>query len=92
MENTYFYENNYCFYTKHLYYETPFGSEDGLYALSATTVVEYDNHYEKTDIIAQIQDVMELPGGPVDMVIGYEGFDNIYSAQYDKHSEGGYVQ
>ena len=74
-----------------LYNEEPFGSEDGLYALSATTVVEYDNHYEKTDIIAQISDIVELPGGPVDMVLGYEGFDNHYSAQYDKHSEGGYV-
>ena len=74
-----------------LYTDTPFGSEDGLYALSATTVVEYDNHYEKTDIIAQISDIVELPGGPVDMGLGYEGFDNHYSAQYDKHSEGGYV-
>ena len=82
---------DYAGLASNLYYETPFGSEDGLYALSATTVVEYDNHYEKTDIIAQISDVFELPGGPVDMVIGYEGFDNIYSAQYDKHSEGGYV-
>jgi len=82
---------DYAGLASNLYYNTPFGSEDGLYALSATTVVEYDNHYEKTDIIAQIQDIMELPGGPVDMVIGYEGFDNIYSAQYDKHSEGGYV-
>ena len=74
-----------------LYNDVAFGSEDGLYALSATTVVEYDNHYEKTDIIAQISDVMELPGGPVDIVVGYEGFDNNYSAQYDKHSEGGLV-
>ena len=82
---------DYAGLASNLYYETPFGSEDGLYALSATTVVEYDNHYEKTDIIAQISDVFELPGGPVDIVVGYEGFDNIYSAQYDKHSEGGYV-
>ena len=74
-----------------LYNDIPFGSQDGLYALSATTVVEYDNHYEKTDLVAQISDLMDLPGGPVDMVIGYEGFDNRYSAAYDKHSEGGYV-
>tara|TARA_B100000686_G_scaffold51068_1_gene54891 strand:- start:935 stop:3754 length:2820 start_codon:yes stop_codon:yes gene_type:complete len=74
-----------------LYNDIAFGSEDGLYALAATTVVEYDNHYEKTDLVAQISDLMELPGGPVDMVIGYEGFDNRYSAQYDKHSEGGLV-
>jgi iron complex outermembrane receptor protein len=74
-----------------LYNDVAFGSEDGLYALAATTVVEYDNHYEKTDIIAQISDVFELPGGPVDIVVGYEGFDNNYSAQYDKHSEGGLV-
>tara|TARA_B100001123_G_scaffold408826_1_gene502347 strand:- start:436 stop:3255 length:2820 start_codon:yes stop_codon:yes gene_type:complete len=82
---------DYAGLASNLYYETPFGSEDGLYALSATTVVEYDNHYEKTDLVAQISDLMELPGGPVDMVLGYEGFDNRYSAQYDKHSEGGYV-
>ncbi|GIT61414.1 MAG: hypothetical protein Ct9H300mP20_12410 [Gammaproteobacteria bacterium] len=62
----------------------------GLYAF-LHTVVEYDNHYEKTDIIAQISDIFELPGGPVDIVVGYEGFDNNYSAQYDKHSEGGLV-
>ena len=74
-----------------LYNDIAFGSEDGLYALAATTVVEYDNHYEKTDLVAQISDLMELPGGPVDMVVGYEGFDNRYSAQYDKHSEGGLV-
>ena len=74
-----------------LYNDVAFGSEDGLYALAATTVVEYDNHYEKTDIIAQISDIFELPGGPVDIVVGYEGFDNNYSAQYDKHSEGGLV-
>ena len=70
---------------------TPFGSEDGLYALSATTVVEYDNHYEKDEVTVQISDIAELPGGPIDMVLGYEGYDNRYSAAYDKHSEGGFV-
>ena len=68
-----------------LYNDVAFGAADGLNALAATTVVEYDNHYEKTDIIAQISDIFELPGGPVDMVIGYEGFDNIYSAQNSSH-------
>ena len=70
---------------------TPFGSVDGLYALSATTVVEYDNHYEKDEIVVQISDLADLPGGPIDMVVGYEGYDNRYSAAYDKHSEGGFV-
>ncbi len=82
---------DYAGLASNLYYSTPFGSEDGLYALSATTVVEYDNHYEKTDVIAQINDLFELPAGSAAMVVGYEGFDNIYSAAYDKHSEGGYV-
>jgi len=74
-----------------LYNDIPFGSEDGLYALAATTVVEYDNHYEKMDAVVQFSNVMELPGGSVDVLLGYESFDNTYSAMYDKHSEGGYV-
>jgi iron complex outermembrane receptor protein len=74
-----------------LYNDIPFGSEDGLYALAATTVVEYDNHYEKMDAVVQFSNVMELPGGSVDVLLGYESFDNIYSAMYDKHSEGGFV-
>ena len=74
-----------------IYYDTPFGSEDGLYAMSATTVVEYDNHYEKVDIVAQFSNLMQLKGGSVDALLGYERFNNTYSAQYDKHSEGGYV-
>ena len=74
-----------------LYNEVPFGSEAGLYAMSATTVVEYDNHYEKMDAVVQFSNVMELPGGSVDVLLGYESFDNIYSAMYDKHSEGGFV-
>ena len=74
-----------------LYNEVPFGSEAGLYAMSATTVVEYDNHYEKMDAVVQFSNVMELPGGSVDVLLGYESFDNTYSAMYDKHSEGGYV-
>ena len=74
-----------------LYNDIPFGSEDGLYALAATTVVEYDNHYEKMDAVVQFSNVMELKGGSVDVLLGYESFDNTYSAMYDKHSEGGYV-
>ena len=74
-----------------LYNEVPFGSEAGLYAMSATTVVEYDNHYEKMDAVVQFSNVMELPGGSVDVLLGYESFDNTYSAMYDKHSEGGFV-
>ncbi len=74
-----------------IYNEIPFGSESGLYAMSATTVVEYDNHYEKADFVAQFSNLMQLKGGSVDALLGYERFDNIYSAQYDKHSEGGYV-
>ena len=74
-----------------LYNDVPFGSETGLYALAATTVVEYDNHYEKMDAVVQFSDVMELPGGSVDVLLGYESFDNTYSAMYDKHSEGGFV-
>ena len=74
-----------------LYNDVPFGSETGLYALAATTVVEYDNHYEKMDAVVQFSNVMELPGGSVDVLLGYESFDNIYSAMYDKHSEGGFV-
>ena len=74
-----------------LYNEVPFGSEAGLYALAATTVVEYDNHYEKMDAVVQFSNVMELPGGSVDVLLGYESFDNTYSAMYDKHSEGGFV-
>jgi iron complex outermembrane receptor protein len=74
-----------------LYNEVPFGSEEGLYAMSATTVVEYDNHYEKMDAVVQFSNVMELKGGSVDVLLGYESFDNTYSAMYDKHSEGGFV-
>ena len=74
-----------------LYNDVPFGSEAGLYALSATTVVEYDNHYEKNDVTAQFDNVMELPGGSVSVLVGYEYFENTYSAAYDKHSEGGFV-
>ena len=52
-----------------LYNDVPFGSKAGLYALSATTVVEYDNHYEKNDVTAQFDNVMELPGGSVSVLV-----------------------
>ena len=34
---------------------------------------------------------MALPGGTVSALVGYEYFENSYSADYDKHSEGGWV-
>ena len=69
----------------------PFGSEDGLYALSATTLVEYGNDYKKFDVTAQIDNLYALPGGTISALVGYEYFENEYSADYDKHSEGGLV-
>ena len=44
--------------------------------MSATTVVEYDNHYEKMDVVAQFSNLMQLKGGSVDALLGYERFDN----------------
>jgi len=74
-----------------LYNDEPFGSEAGLYALSATTLVEYTNHYEKNDVVVQIDNIMDLPGGSVQALFGMESIENRYSAEYDKHSEGGLV-
>ena len=74
-----------------LYNDVPFGSEDGLYALSATTLVEYGNDYKKFDVTAQIDNLYALPGGTISALVGYEYFENEYSADYDKHSEGGLV-
>ena len=74
-----------------LYNGTAFGSEDGLYALSATTLVEYGNDYKKFDVTAQIDNLYALPGGTISALVGYEYFENEYSADYDKHSEGGLV-
>ena len=59
--------------------------------MSATTLVEYGNDYKKYDVTAQVDNLMALPGGTVSALVGYEYFENSYSADYDKHSEGGLV-
>ena len=82
---------DYAGLASNLYYDEPFGSEDGIYAMSATTLVEYGNDYKKYDVTAQVDNLMALPGGTVSALVGYEYFENEYSADYDKHSEGGYV-
>ena len=74
-----------------LYNDEPFGSEAGLAAMSATTLVEYTNHYEKQDVVVQFDNVADLPGGSVQALVGVEQIENRYSAEYDKHSEGGLV-
>ena len=71
--------------------EEPFGSAAGSAAMSATTLVEYTNHYEKDDVVVQIDNVMDLPGGSVSILLGLENITNEYSAEYDKHSENGLV-
>jgi len=82
---------NYAGLAANLYYEEPFGSVDGVYAMSATTLVEYGNDYKKYDVTAQIDNLYALPGGTVSALVGYEYFENEFSADYDKHSEGGWV-
>ena len=82
---------NYAGLAANLYNDEPFGSPDGLAALSATTVVEYTNHYEKTDLVVQIDNIAELAGGSIQALVGVESITNRYSAEYDKHSEGGLV-
>ncbi len=82
---------NYAGLAANLYNDEPFGSPDGLAALSATTVVEYTNHYEKTDLVVQIDNIAELAGGSIQALVGAESITNRYSAEYDKHSEGGLV-
>ena len=71
--------------------DEPFGSEAGAAAMSATTLVEYTNHYEKNDVTVQIDNIVDLPGGSVSALFGIENFTNEYSAEYDKHSENGLV-
>ena len=71
--------------------DEPFGSEAGAAAMSATTLVEYTNHYEKNDVTVQIDNIIDLPGGSVSALFGIENFTNEYSAEYDKHSENGLV-
>ncbi len=71
--------------------EEPFGSAKGAAAMSSTTLVEYTNHYEKTDVVVQVDDIYDLPGGSVVAAFGIENITNEYSAEYDKHSENSLV-
>ena len=71
--------------------DEPFGSEAGAAAMSATTLVEYTNHYEKQDVVMQIDNVADMAGGSVSVLIGLEQLENRYSAEFDKHSENGLV-
>jgi iron complex outermembrane receptor protein len=71
--------------------EEPFGSAKGAAAMSSTTLVEYTNHYEKTDVVVQVDDIYDLPGGAVVAAFGIENITNEYSAEFDKHSENSLV-
>ena len=71
--------------------DEPFGSEAGAAAMSATTLVEYTNHYEKQDVVMQIDNVADMAGGSVSVLIGLEQLENRYAAEFDKHSENGLV-
>ncbi len=72
-------------------YGEPFGSEAGAAAMSATTLVEYTNHYEKQDVVLQVDNVADMAGGSVSVLVGIENITNEYSAEYDKHSENSLV-
>ncbi len=67
------------------------GSAAGAAAMSATTLVEYTNHYEKSDVTVQIDNVIDMPGGSVSILLGVENTTNEYGAEYDKHSENNLV-
>ena len=69
----------------------PFGTEAGAAAMSATTLVEYTNHFEKTDIVMQVDNIADLAGGSVSVLLGMEQMENRYSAEFDKHSENSLV-
>lgn len=71
--------------------DEPFGSAKGAAAMSATTLVEYTNHYEKSDVVVQVDNIYDLPGGAVVAAFGIENLTNEYSAEYDKHSENSLV-
>ena len=71
--------------------DEPFGSAKGAAAMSSTTLVEYTNHYEKTDVVVQVDDIYDLPGGAVVAAFGIENITNEYSAEFDKHSENSLV-
>ena len=68
-----------------------FGSEAGSAAMSATTLVEYTNHYEKQDVVLQVDNVADMAGGSVSVLVGIENITNEYSAEFDKHSENSLV-
>lgn len=73
-----------------LYYDTPFDSEQGLAALSATTLQEDKNIFEQW--YAGISfDGGELSGGAISHYFGVETFDIRYSSTVDRQSEGGLV-
>ena len=71
--------------------DEPFGSAKGAAAMSSTTLVEYTNHYEKTDVVVQVDDIYDLPGGAVVAAFGIENITNEYAAEFDKHSENSLV-
>ena len=71
--------------------DEPFGSEAGAAAMSSTTLVEYTNHYEKQDVVMQIDNVADMAGGSVSVLLGMEQLENRYSAEFDKHSENSLV-
>ena len=71
--------------------DEPFGTPAGAAAMSATTLVEYTNHFEKTDIVMQVDNVADLAGGSVSILLGMEKMENRYSAEFDKHSENNLV-
>ena len=72
-----------------LYNDEPFGSEAGLAAMTHTSLVEYTNHYEKTDVVVQIDNIADLSGGSVQALVGFETIQNRYMAEYDRKGEAG---
>ncbi len=68
-----------------------FGSPEGSAAMSATTLVEYTNHYEKQDVVLQVDNVADMAGGSVSVLVGIENITNEYAAEFDKHSENSLV-
>ena len=73
------------------YNETSFGSAEGVAAMSSTTLVEYTNHFEKQDVVMQIDNVADMAGGSVSVLLGMEQLEYRYSAEFDKHSENSLV-
>ena len=73
------------------YNEVSFGSAEGVAAMSSTTLVEYTNHFEKQDVVMQIDNVADMAGGSVSVLLGLEQMENRYSSEFDKHSENSLV-